>query len=177
MFLLLILVFLTVLSTCATVYYGAVVSGMYKDTLMARFCSYGDEPRPSPLSRFLLALAAWCVMGAIMVTLLAATSVLLQSTPTPAILFWLAVLALAGSIVVGQTSRLREVLPRWYCDLLHHATREERRLIAYAWWRLPRKLRWRLNGDQAAFRVWLDMVRLTIIYGAHNPDNPWNTWI
>jgi hypothetical protein len=68
------------------------------------------------------------------------------------------------------------VLPRWYFDLLRRATRQERRHIAYAWLRIPHKMRWRLNGDQASFHVWADTVRITVFYGARDPDDPWELW-
>jgi hypothetical protein len=37
-------------------------------------------------------------------------------------------------------------------------------------------MRWRFNGDGQAFAVWTDTVRITAIYGARDPDDPWATW-
>jgi len=94
----------------------------------------------------------------------------------PLVFVVLAVILWGGSLVVGQQRDLRESLPRWYSTLLRIATRQERRQIAYAWLRIPRGMRWRLNGDQASFHVWVELVRLTVIYGAYDPDSPWDQW-
>jgi hypothetical protein len=37
-------------------------------------------------------------------------------------------------------------------------------------------MRWRLNSDQKAFGTWADTVRMTVTYGARDPDDPWVTW-
>ena len=48
--------------------------------------------------------------------------------------------------------------------------------MAFAWLRIPRRMRWRLNGDQKAFEVWVELLRLTVIYGAFDPNSPWDVW-
>lgn len=85
-------------------------------------------------------------------------------------------MAFISDFIVRRHPDLREALPRWYFELLRNATRQERRFIGFAWLRIPRRMRWRLNGDQAAFRTWADTVRITVIYGAYDPNNPWTMW-
>ncbi len=160
-----------------TLYHGALISGFYKDPLLARFRRYGEERRPAPALSFLVVLGMWCMLMAIIARSLTQRFLVLQGNLLPLVFFVLAAMAFSGAITVARVEALRVMLPRWYFDLLLTASREERRLIAYAWLRLPRKMRWHLNGDQAAFRVWADMVRLTIIYGARDPDDPWAQWV
>lgn len=167
--------FLTLIASGALIYYGAIVSGLYKDALMAHFRYYGPERPFCPVARFLVVLGAWSLMLSSMLDALTqrhrATWVF-----APIIFLTLSLMAFAGSVIVRQKPALRQSLPRWYFDLLRTTTRQERRHIAYAWLRVPRKMRWRLNGDQASFRVWADMVRLTAFYGARDPDDPWAVW-
>lgn len=159
-----------------TVYYGALISGLWKDPLMARFRNYGDERRVYPLCRFL----EWAALAAFMGGLFSGDALspytYTGATFAPLTFFVLMFMALVTDIIVRRHPDLRESLPRWYFELLRTATRQERRFIGFAWLRLPRRLRWRLNGDQAAFRTWADTVRITVIYGAYDPNNPWTTW-
>lgn len=159
-----------------TLYFGAVLTGFYKDPLMARFRRYGEERRPTPAISFLVALGIWCTAMASIVRAFTQRVLLLQGTLLPLIFFVLALMAFGSAIAMHRFEDLRVMLPGWYFDLLLTASREERRLIAYAWLRIPRRMRWRLNGDQAAFRVWADMVRIAVIYGARDPDDPWAQW-
>ncbi len=150
----------------AAVYYGAMISGLYKDPIMARFRRYGTERLLYPFPRFLRVLGG---LGLLLAPLIPA--------PWTAVVFGLlAVLLIIASFFVEDMPYLRAILPRWYASLLAETTREERRAIAYAWLRLPFKTRMRLNGDQYAFRIFVDEVRLTIIYGARDPDDPWAMW-
>lgn len=159
-----------------TVYYGAMISGLWKDPLMARFRGYGDEKRIYPLCRFL----EWGGLAAIAGSLFSGEVIgpfsYVGATFAPLVFFVLALMAFSADVLVRNHSDLRESLPRWYFDLLRTATRQERRFIGFAWLRIPRRMRWRLNGDQAAFRTWADTVRITVIYGAYDPNNPWITW-
>jgi hypothetical protein len=169
----------TVSAICgiATFYFGAVLSGLYKDPLMGRFREYGTERRPFPLCRFLEAAGGWCISLAILSrAVITQSGTYFQTSFVPTILVLLALILLSTSLVARRRPELREALPRWYFDLLHMSTREERRFIGWAWMKIPRKMRWRLNGDQTAFMVWADMVRLTVIYGARDPDDPWAVW-
>lgn len=166
--------FLTLVASGALIYYGAVISGLYKDPLMAHFRMYGPERRYFPFCRFLDVLGTWSLMVSSMLDALPLRS-RAQWVYAPAIFLAFALMAFAGTLVARQKPFLRELLPGWYFDLLHTATRQERRHIAYAWLRIPGKMRWRLNGDQASFRVWADMVRITVFYGARDPDDPWTT--
>jgi hypothetical protein len=167
---------LVILPAITSIYYGAVVTGMYKDPLMARFRTYGIEKRPAPLCWFLVSLGLWCIALMLLLEIVVVSAGLYALGSATTIFGTLAVMALAGSVVVWRERWLREALPIWYYDLLRQATRDERRLIGFAWLRIPRRMRWRLNGDQAAFRTWADTVRITVIYGAYDPNNPWQAW-
>jgi hypothetical protein len=167
---------LILISTASVAFYGAVVGGIYKDPLLARFRAYGEERRPYPVCRFLEVAALWCVLIAILLGTLTSPYSYWRSAFPPLILLVLGAMSFGTSLFVRRQPALREALPRWYYDLLHNANRQERRFIGWAWLRIPRKMRWRLNGDQAAFHVWADMVRITVIYGARDPDDPWAVW-
>lgn len=164
-------------STIGMLYYGAVVFGLYKDPLMREFRRYGEEKRPYPINRLLLSAAAWCITLAIIVDGITASSSVIGSTFVPLIFVVLGIMALVADQVARRHPRLREALPAWYYDLLRVSSRQERRFIGYAWLRIPRRMRWRLNGDNQAFRSWVDTVRITVIYGAYDPDNPWTNWV
>lgn len=150
----------------AMFYYGAVLLGLYKGSLMAQFRHYGVEQPVNILSRFLLAMGLFILVIAPMIPgRLSALSILT-----------LALLVLGGSFAATRLAILRDTLPRWYYQLLQVTSRQERRAIAYAWMRLPLRTRLRLNGDNYAFGLFVDEVRLTMIYGARDPDDPWETW-
>jgi hypothetical protein len=53
--------------------------------------------------------------------------------------------------------------PRWYAELMERTTRYERRRIAYAWLRLPRRLRLTYNSNTEAFLTWADFVIMSTI--------------
>jgi len=172
-----LLVFLMVVGPALlAVYYGAIISGLCKDPLMARFRGYGSERRVYPLCRFLewgglAALTGGLFSGAVISPLS-----YIGATFAPLAFFVLALMAFTADFFVRRHPDLRESLPRWYFELLRTATRQERRFIGFAWLKIPRRMRWRLNGDQEAFRTWADIVRITVIYGAYDPNNPWSTW-
>lgn len=149
----------------ALFYHGAVLAGWIKDMLLRDFRHYGLERRSYPLPRFIMLTAVVLLMSAPILSNLwmAAAGVLV------------AVLLFAGAYFVRR-SPLRDFLPRWYRWLFAETTRQERREIAAAWFRLPFKTRMRLNGDNHAFRIFVDEVRLTMIYGARDPDDPWAVW-
>lgn len=167
--------FLTLIATGALVYYLIVASGLFKGSLMAHFRSYGPDKPLYPFSRLLDTLAVWSLMVSSMLD-----SLTMESRTdwvfAPAVFFSISLMAFAGSAITRWRPELRESLPRWYHELLVDSTRLERRHLAYAWLRIPRRMRWRLNSDQASFRVWADMVRLTAFYGARDPDDPWLKW-
>lgn len=149
-----------------TAYYGAIVAGWLKEPMMAHFRRYGEERRVYPLPRFMRSLGGLCLLLA---PLIPNAWVGLAFVAT-------VLMMLLGSLAVDRREDLRRALPRWYFDLLQETTREERRAIAWAWLRLPLKTRIRLNGDQYAFRIFIDEVRLTVTYGARDPDDPWAMW-
>jgi hypothetical protein len=163
-------------STIATFYYGAITGGIYKSSLMSQFRRYGDEQRIYPLCRFLYAFGATTFTVSLLIPGLWAQRSYLQRTFPPIFFLTLALIAWGASFLIFRRDFLRESLPRWYFFLLRNATRQERRQLGFAWLRLPSKMRWRLNGDQKAFAVWVELLRLTVIYGAFDPNSPWDVW-
>jgi hypothetical protein len=111
-----------------------------------------------------------------MVRAILATMLIMSTSFAPLSFTVMALMAFIGYLITRRYVYLRELLPHWYFTLLRNATRQERRLLAFAWLRIPRRMRWHLNGDQAAFEVWADMVRMSVIYGARDPDDPWVLW-
>lgn len=160
----------------STFYYMAVVGGMFKEPLLIQFRKYGEENRVYPVCRLLMVAGFCCFILAIMLpSLLASFSFLRQLFPT-GIFVVLGIAAWAASIVINRQPVLREALPVWYFELLRNSSRIERRHIGFAWLRIPWQMRLRLNSDNQAFRVWTELVRLTVIYGAHDPNSPWDVW-
>ena len=145
------------------------------DPLLARFRTYGPETPFSPLARFLDMLGVWSLLVASMLD----TLTTYRHTSwgyAPVICFSVMLMAFAGSVITRNSDSLRHALPPWYGELMQQTTRQERRHLAYAWLRIPRKMRWRLNADQASFRVFVELVRLTSYYGARDRDDPWAIW-
>jgi hypothetical protein len=159
-----------------TAYYGVVTSGLYKDSLMGQFRHYGDETRVYPLCRFLYAFGTTALCLALLIPALWDSQSYLGRMFPPIFFLTLMGIAWGGSIVIYRRPEWREALPRWYFFLLRYASRQERRQLGYAWLRIPRKMRLRLNGDQKAFDVWVELMRLTVIYGAFDPNSPWHVW-
>lgn len=160
---------LSVVAGAFTLYYGAIIAGLYKNPLLESLRSYGSAPNSYPVCRFLYALSIWSLLVSSMFDALTQTSATFaHASYLPVIFFTLAIACLVSALVVRRAPALRGSLPRWHAYLLQTTTRLERRLIAYAWLRLPPKMRWRLNGNQAAWRVWVDMVRITVTYGAED---------
>ena len=159
-----------------TVYYGAIVSGWYKDPLMHRFRQYGQENPPCPVGRFLDMMGLSSMLLAIMFSGVSRSGILGSGKFMPLLMWMLMFVFWSGSLLVRRYPILSQSLPRWYFHLLQTSSRQERRFIGWAWLRIPRKMRWRLNGDQASFRVWADMVRITVIYGAREANDPWSRW-
>jgi uncharacterized membrane protein len=160
----------------ATFYYGAIVSGLYKNSMMAHLRKYGEERLAYPICRFLNVLGICCLALALTIpTLFDPTSYTYRLLP-PVMFVVLAFLSFGSSLAANQNTTVRQALPLWYHDLLLSTSRQERRHIAFAWLRIPHQLRWRLNADQKAFRAWAELVRLTVIYGAFDPDSPWDLW-
>jgi hypothetical protein len=164
------------IAASVTLYYGAVVSGLYKDPMMARFREYGEERLIYPVCRLLGAVGASALLLALLISILWSPQSYMRRMFPPMVFFVLMVVAWGTSLFIYRRPFLREALPRWYFFLLRNATRQERRQLGYAWLRLPRKMRWRLNSDQKAFGVWVELLRLTVIYGAYDPKSAWDTW-
>jgi hypothetical protein len=160
----------------ATLYYGAIVSGIYKDSMMAHLRKYGEERRVLPICRFLNVVGVYCLSLALIIPILSNPTSYTYRLLPPVVFVVLAVIAFGASLAAMQNPLIREAVPRWYHELLSSTSRQERRHIAYAWLRIPRRLRWRLNADQRAFSAWADLVRLTVVYGAYDPASPWDLW-
>jgi hypothetical protein len=159
-------------STFVMFYYGAVIGGWFKGPLLANFRRYGPDTRPSPFARFLFAVATWNLMMAVITRML-----ITGATGSMSLVFAVLMVSLyGGAVAVNRHPTWRLLLPRWYFRLICDSTRMERRHLAQAWCRIPARMRWRLNGDQAAFRVWVETVRLTMIYGAFDPNTAWDRW-
>lgn len=165
-----------IITVSASVYYAAVTSGIYKNSMLAQFRRYGDEQHVYPLCRFMYAFGgAAFVMALLIPSLLSSQNYLRRMFP-PVFFFTMALLVWGASFLIYRQPDVREALPRWYFYLLRHASRQERRQLGFAWLRLPRRMRWHLNGDQKAFEVWAELMRLTVIYGAYDPKSPWHVW-
>lgn len=162
----------TLCTTTGVFYYGAVVSGVFKDPLLARFRVYGENSEHYPICRLLSFIAWWGVTF----SLLLANTKSIPNSLAPVIFIMLALMAGGISALIRKRPGLRDAAPYWYNNLVKNSSREELRSIGYAWLRLPRKMRWRLNGDQGSFWEWVELVRLTSIYGARDPDDPWKVW-
>lgn len=163
-------------SGAVTLYYAAIAGGLYKEPLLAQFRRYGDEPATYPLCNALLS-GGICCLSIIGITpmMFANRSYLARLLPN-AVFTALGLVLLGASVAVYMQPTLRTSLPPWYTVLIQHSTRQERRQIGWAWLRLPLRMRLRLNGDNKAFGVWVELVRLTVIYGAYDPNSPWHRW-
>lgn len=160
----------------ATIYYGAVISGMFKNPLMAHFRRYGEDLNLYPVCRLLAAAGLFCLMIAmLMYNIMQPTSYFYRLFP-PSLFLILTIIFFGANLLIRRQPTLREALPVWYHDLMHNSTRQERRQLAFAWLRVSYRLRWRLNSDQSSFRVWAELVRLTVIYGAYDPKSAWDNW-
>ena len=165
-----------IVGSAATLYYGAVVGGVFKGSLMAQFRKYGEENRVYPICRLLWTAGTTSLLLVALLPYIGGPYTFLQRL-FPRSVFSLLALALWGiGFFIVHRPKLRESLPRWYFEMLRTTSREERRHIGYAWMRLPIMMKIRFNGDQRAFQVWAELVRLTVIYGAHDPDSPWDVW-
>ena len=160
----------------AALYYAAIAGGLYKEPLLSEFRQYGNEPTICPLGNALLAAGVWCLTLTMVVPLLVMPGSFFARLLPSIVFSVLGIILLGASITVYRQPHLRSSLPIWYAQLLKDASRQERRHIGWAWLRLPWRMRIRLNGDNKAFSVWAELVRLTVIYGAYDPDSPWHRW-
>jgi len=174
--LLLIVAISTLVAAVAAFYWGAIVSGVYKDPMMARFRQYGEERRPYPICRFLESVGVLSGAIAILMSSLTTPGSYISGVFPPLIFTIMSIFAFVGDYLLHRKPEYAQLLPLWYWELLRDSTRQERRFMGYAWLKIPRAMRWRMNGDQTAFRVWADMVRISVIYGARDPDDPWRIW-
>ncbi len=157
-------------------YYGAIVGGIFKDSLMAQFRKYGEESRVYPVCRLFIAAGFTSLMLVALLPHVGGPYTYLRRL-FPRSVFTLVALGSWGTaIFINRRPALRESLPRWYFEMLRTTSRQERRHLGYAWMRLPIMMRLRFSADQKAFQVWTELVRLTVIYGAHDPNSAWDVW-
>lgn len=153
----LFLLFLTIVTFVMTVRAFLIITGSYKDPVLASFEVYGDERIFSPMFSFL----AWGIGF------------------TYLMLFWYINLGTAyslGLIAVIFLGIFREpfmnilykyhesfrIFPFWYHELTQNTNREERRRLAYLWLRLPRKTRMVYNTHTVFFWQWVEQTLVTI---------------
>lgn len=167
---------LLLITASYTLYHAAIAGGLYKEPLLAEFRKYGTEPVIYPICNVLLSAGLCCLTLMLVTPIIVASGSFIARLLPGAILSVLGLILIGTSIFLYQQPTLRIMLPPWYAALLKESTRQERRQIGWAWLRLPLKMRLRLNGDNKAFDVWVELVRLTVIYGAYDPNSPWHRW-
>jgi uncharacterized membrane protein len=101
-----------VVSGGATFYYGAIVGGLYKDSMMAHLRKYGEERLALPICRFLNVLGVCCLAAALSIpTAFTPTSYVYRLLP-PTVFVVLALIAFGASLAAQQHPAMREALPR-----------------------------------------------------------------
>ncbi len=135
-------------------YFLWVLAGFRKDPLLAPFRAWGT-PRPRrPIPELLITLS-----------LLMLSALVLPDdkfTGLWGLAMVLCALLFALALLFFRFQELWRVLPRWYDWFLEATNEDQRRLIAYAWLRLPRETRRTLNADDAKFRNWVEDLLLTM---------------
>ena len=96
----------------ATVYYAAVTSGLYKDSLLAQFRQYGDERRVYPLCRFLYAAGTTALSVALLIPAWWGSQSYLRRMFPPIFFLTLMLIAWGSSIIIYRRPEWREALPR-----------------------------------------------------------------
>lgn len=136
---------------------GLIVLGIYKEPVLRRFETYGEESPYSPA----LGLLCWSIIftAYLMVSLLNVGAVLFL------LIFLLAPFSVVynhSQAIVRQYPSLFTFYPRWYSDLVDRTSRDERRRLAYLWLRLPLRTRLLYNARDEFFNQWADLVLMTI---------------
>lgn len=134
-----------------------MVTGKFKDPMLAQFERYGgNELKFSLFPDLLLWGALALIFGHLALK--------------PVILLPHGMMVLGGLLLyfrliyplMGQSIRedLEALSPRplWYRRLLEYTAREERRQLAYMWLRLPRRTRLIFNVNDRAFYQWADLI-------------------
>ena len=151
---LLLIIFCSV-QTCRAIF---VMTGMYKDPVLAKFEHFGEE---EPVFSPILNIAIWSLL------LLYLLLFLFFPTGTLIVLgILVAIPLISARQEIDQFIKSRQsptrMLPIWYGDLTERTTRQERRRIAYMWLRLPARTRIIYNTSTPYFMHWVDQVLLTI---------------
>ena len=149
------LLLLCSIQTCRAIF---VMSGMYKDPVLASFEHFGEEePVFSPVFNIF-------VWGASVVYLLLFLYFPAGMLITIGVIIAVPIYSFRYEVtqfVKNQQSPSR-MFPLWYGDLVDRTTRQERRRIAYMWLRLPARTRIIYNTSTPYFMHWVDQVLLTI---------------
>ncbi len=146
-----------------------VFIGLLKDPILEVFSRYGPEEYPYiPL----LPILVWT--GVFLFTLGTWLSVTLNFAATVGLIGGMVlVCALLGyRYYYGFARWHRRLLkyPRWYYELLARTDRYERRRIAFAWLRLPRRLRAAYNSNTQAFLIWTNFVIMSVVWEVEEPQ-------
>jgi len=153
-----ILVFFgTIIAFIMTTRYALVVTGAYKDPILASFQHYGEEQIFSPP----VALVVWA-------TVLIYISLYWYFNPS--LVFGIGLMAV---IPLGALHGIfRQMLhthkdflrqyPQWAYEIIQMTDREERRRIAFMWLALPTSTRMIYNANNHHFRQWVEQVLLTV---------------
>lgn len=142
---------------------GLMVTGKFKDPLLAQFERYGGDETTFNLLPGVLFWGAW----ALIFGHLALKPVILL--PNGMVIFGVILLYVWGFYhFLGQPirERLDAMSPRplWYRRLLEYTAREERRQLAYMWLRLPRRTRLIFNVNDRAFYQWADLIVMSTTF-------------
>ncbi len=135
-----------------------VVSGTYKDPVLASFERYGEEERifSPPISLliwgacFAYVSLYWYISGSIAMALGIFTVILVGS------------LHKVASDLLHKYKDFFRKYPPWYDEIIQMTDREERRRIAYMWLFLPAKTRMVYNTNNVLFKQWVEQVLLTV---------------
>lgn len=152
-----LLIFLTAFTFIMMVRSVFVVSGTYKDPVLASFERYGEERIFSPS----IALLVWAGCFAYV-------SLYWYVSGSVAMVLGVVILVLAGSLhsaiseLVHKYKNFLRKYPPWYDEIVQMTDREERRRIAYMWLFLPAKTRMVYNTNNVLFKQWVEQVLLTV---------------
>lgn len=134
-----------------------IVTGIYKDPILASFEHYGEEKIFSPIVG--LVMWGWISINLFLFLLLPTTLVVLLGFGVATV--FLSVRYDLDKFMLRNQGVFRR-FPHWYYELFHLTDREERRKIAYMWLHLPFTTRMLYNANTHFFKLWAEQVLLTI---------------
>lgn len=142
---------------------GLMVTGKFKDPMLAQFERYGgDESTFNLIPGIML----WGGLSLIFAHITLEPVILL---PSGMVFFGALMLLLHGMYYTLGTPIKRKLdalspRPRWYKRLMEYTAREERRQLAYMWLRLPRRTRLIFNVNDRAFYQWADLIVMSTTF-------------